>query len=236
MVDPIFSLRCRVTLAPRDRQTIIFVTLAAGSRDEVLALASRYRRDAAITQAFELMWTRSQLQFRYLHIGTEHAHRFQEIASYLLYPNPRLRPSDRIARNHLGQSGLWAFGISGDLPILNCRDADPTVDVHQLDLRACQAGLADDAKEVRYLVGAHKRCARRALFPRRRSMETNRRYRHTRNRSDTFQFRFPAPTARRRPLALRHAPGRYATGRPNAGPARPRLTSKTRSQSPRLAA
>jgi cyclic beta-1,2-glucan synthetase len=124
VVDPILSLRCRVTLAPRDRQTLSFITLAAGSRDGVLALAAKYRHAGAVSQAFELMWTRSQLQFRYLHIGTEHAHRFQEIASYLLYPNPRLRPSDRIARNHLGQSGLWAFGISGDLPILTVTIAD----------------------------------------------------------------------------------------------------------------
>jgi cyclic beta-1,2-glucan synthetase len=124
VVDPIFGLRCRVALAPRDRVTVSFITLAADSREQVLALAAKYRRDGAVSQAFELMWTRSQLQFRYLHIGTEHAHRFQEIASYLLYPNPRLRPSDRVARNHLGQSGLWAFGISGDLPILTVTISD----------------------------------------------------------------------------------------------------------------
>ena len=70
------------------------------------------------------MWTRSQLHFRYLGIGTERAHRFQELASYLLYPNPRLRPADRVVRNRLGQSALWAFGISGDLPILSVTIAD----------------------------------------------------------------------------------------------------------------
>ena len=70
------------------------------------------------------MWTRSQLEFRYLGIGSARAHRFQELASHLLYPNIRLRSPDRIARNHLGQSGLWALGISGDLPILAVTIAD----------------------------------------------------------------------------------------------------------------
>ena len=124
VVDPVFSLRCRVTLSPRDRVEISFLTFAGGSREEVLALAAKYRNAAAISRAFEMMWTRTQLQFRYLGIGAEQAHRFQELASYLVYPNPRLRPADRVARNALGQSGLWAFGISGDLPILAVTIAD----------------------------------------------------------------------------------------------------------------
>ena len=124
VVDPVFSLRCRVTLAPRDRLEFCIVTLAAKSREDLMTLANRYRAQPAVAQAFELMWTRSQLQFRYLGIGTEQAHRFQELVSYLLYPNPRLRLTDRIARNRLGQSALWAFGISGDLPILTVTVSD----------------------------------------------------------------------------------------------------------------
>jgi cyclic beta-1,2-glucan synthetase len=42
---------------------------------------------------------------------------------------PRRRPGI-IARNRLGQSGLWRFGISGDLPIVLLRIAD----VHRIDL------------------------------------------------------------------------------------------------------
>ena len=124
VIDPVFSLRCRVTLAPRDRVQLAFVTFAASSREALIALAEKYRRPGAVSQAFELMWTRSQLQFRYLGIGPSRAHRFQELASYLLYPNPRLRPTDRVLRNRLGQSGIWALGISGDLPIVTVTIAD----------------------------------------------------------------------------------------------------------------
>ena len=107
------------TLEPRDRVEITFLTLAAASREALLALVAKYRRSEAVARAFEMAWTRAQLEFRYLGIGPAAAHRFQELASHLLYPNPRLRPPpDRLARNRLGQSALWAYGISGDLPML----------------------------------------------------------------------------------------------------------------------
>ncbi len=45
--------------------------------------------------------------------------RFQQLAGPLLYPSARLRASERqLRRNRLGQAGLWAHGISGDLPIV----------------------------------------------------------------------------------------------------------------------
>ncbi len=119
VLDPIFSLRCRATLDPRQRIELTFVTLAAASREALLALIAKYRRPEAVARAFELSWTRAQLQFRYLGIGPTEAHRFQELASHLLYPNARMRPpGDRLIRNRLGQSGLWEYGISGDLPMI----------------------------------------------------------------------------------------------------------------------
>jgi cyclic beta-1,2-glucan synthetase len=119
VVDPVFSLRCRCTLDPRERLEISFLTLAADSRDALLALIGKFRRSDSVARAFEMAWTRAQLEFRYLGIGPAAAHRFQDLASHLLYPNPRLRlPADRLARNRLGQSALWQYGISGDLPML----------------------------------------------------------------------------------------------------------------------
>jgi len=72
-----------------------------------------------LSRIFESAWTRSQLEQRYLAVTPESVHQFQELLSHMIYPNSRLRPaSDRLARNELGQSGLWSLGISGDLPIL----------------------------------------------------------------------------------------------------------------------
>ena len=119
VLDPIFSLRCRATLDARERIELTFITLAAASREELLTLIAKYQRPESVARAFELAWTRAQLQFRYLGIGPAAAHRFQELASHLLYPNARMRPQgDKVTRNRLGQSSLWEYGISGDLPML----------------------------------------------------------------------------------------------------------------------
>ena len=119
VIDPIFSLRCRSTVEPRERVEISFLTIAADSREALLSLIAKFRRADSVARAFEMAWTRAQLEFRYLGIGPTAAHRFQDLASHLLYPNPRLRlPPDRLSRNRLGQAGLWQYGISGDLPML----------------------------------------------------------------------------------------------------------------------
>jgi cyclic beta-1,2-glucan synthetase len=126
VLDPIFSLRARLTLDPRDRRQLTFVTMAATSREALMALVAKYEHPDVVSRDFELAWTRAQLRFRYLGIGDAAAQRFQELASYMVYPNPRLRaPESRLSRNRLGQERLWAYGISGDLPILAVVISEP---------------------------------------------------------------------------------------------------------------
>ena len=119
VVDPVFSLRCRVKLEPRRRVDLGFLTMAASSRESLLAMIEKYRSREAIARAFEMAWIHGQLELRYLRIRAGSVQRFQEIAGRLFYPSPALRASaQRLARNRLGQSSLWAYGISGDLPLL----------------------------------------------------------------------------------------------------------------------
>jgi cyclic beta-1,2-glucan synthetase len=119
VLDPVFSLRCRVTLEPREQKEIAFITLVAATREALMELVHKYAHLETVARAFEMAWTRAQLVFRFLGISAGVAHRYQELASQLIYPNPRLRPSaDRISRNRLGQESLWVYGISGDLPIV----------------------------------------------------------------------------------------------------------------------
>ncbi|MEQ1945809.1 MAG: glucoamylase family protein [Bryobacteraceae bacterium] len=118
VLDPVFAIQRRVSIEPRQQTQIAFVTIAAASREEVLRLASKYCDPDICNRTFELAWSHSQLEHRYLGVQSDTALRFAELASYLLYPNIRMRaPSDRLRRNTLGQSRLWAYGISGDLPL-----------------------------------------------------------------------------------------------------------------------
>ncbi len=119
VLDPVFSLRRRVTLEPGARVQIAFITGAAGSREEAAALAEKYHDLRASHRAIEMAWTHAQLELRHLRIHQEEAQLFQQLAAHVLYPNALLRPaSERLSRRELGQSRLWAYGISGDLPIV----------------------------------------------------------------------------------------------------------------------
>ncbi len=119
VLDPVFSLRRRVSLEAGQRVQIAFVTGAAATRDEAVTLIEKYHDMRAAHRAIEMAWTHAQLEMRHLRIHQDEAQLFQQLAAHVLYPNPLLRPvSDRLSRNTLGQSRLWAYGISGDLPIV----------------------------------------------------------------------------------------------------------------------
>ncbi|MEX2547052.1 MAG: glucoamylase family protein, partial [Chloroflexota bacterium] len=138
VLDPIFSLRCRVTLAPGATAHVIFSTVVAESREQVLDLADKYRESATFERAATLAWTQAQVQLHHLGIEADEAHLFQRLANRILYSDPSLRPpAGLLARNEQGAPGLWAHGISGDLPIVMVRiDEAEDLDIVRQLLRA----------------------------------------------------------------------------------------------------
>ena len=138
VLDPVFSLRCRVRLAPGATAHAIFSTVVAESRDEVLDLADKYRDSATFERAATLAWTQAQVQLHHLGIEPDEAHLFQRLANRILYSDRSLRPAaSLLARNEWGAPGLWAHGISGDLPIVMVRiDEAEDLDIVRQLLRA----------------------------------------------------------------------------------------------------
>ena len=138
VLDPIFSLRCRVRLAPGATAHAIFSTVVAESREEVLDLADKYRDSATFERAATLAWTQAQVQLHHLGIEPDEAHLFQRLANRILYSDRSLRPAaGLLARNEWGAPGLWAHGISGDLPIVIVRiDEAEDLDIVRQLLRA----------------------------------------------------------------------------------------------------
>ncbi|HLH72513.1 MAG TPA: glucoamylase family protein, partial [Chloroflexota bacterium] len=130
VLDPIFSLRCRISVEPGQSVQLAFITGAAERREAVMEIVERYQDPRSVERAFELAAFRAQLELRHLRITAEDAQRFQQMAGHLLFPSPRLRAAEyQLQQNRLGQSRLWAYGISGDLPIMvvvvgDRRDAD----------------------------------------------------------------------------------------------------------------
>jgi cyclic beta-1,2-glucan synthetase len=120
VLDPIFCIRRELHLLPGQSAQLIAILGVAESREASLRLLEKYYRDPAVVdRAFELAWASAQLERRLLRIQADEARRFQKLAGYMLYHSAYLRPpADRIESNRKGQSDLWPYGISGDLPIL----------------------------------------------------------------------------------------------------------------------
>ncbi len=118
VLDPVFSIRRQVNLDGGQKIQLTFVTLAAESRPELLHLIEKYADPNNITRAFDIAWTNGQIELRHLRIQQEDANQYQQLAGHILYPQMQFRTSsERLRKNEKGQSALWAYGISGDLPI-----------------------------------------------------------------------------------------------------------------------
>ncbi len=122
VLDPVFSLRRRLRLAPGETARVHLSTVVAESREGVLALAAKYRDAVTFDRVSNLAWTQAQVQLRHLGITTDEAHLFQRLATRILYSDPTLRaPVETLLRNRRGASAFWGRGISGDLPIVLVR-------------------------------------------------------------------------------------------------------------------
>ena len=125
VLDAVFALRCRVTVAPGAIIRVAFWTMVADNRDALAAAMDKHRDAAAFDRASTLAWTQAQVQLRHLSIRPTEADLFQRLAGHLVFAGPTLRPgSDAIRRGAGPQKGLWGQGISGDLPILLLRIRD----------------------------------------------------------------------------------------------------------------
>ena len=138
VLDPIISLRRTVRIPPGTTAHLIFSTIVAPTREELLDLADKYRDTRTFERTLTLAWTQAQVQLHHLSISAEEAHLFQRLANAVLYSDSSLRPStDLLSTTSLDIGTLWAQGISGDLPIVLARidDADDVDIIRQL-LRA----------------------------------------------------------------------------------------------------
>jgi cyclic beta-1,2-glucan synthetase len=126
VLDPVFSLRRRVRIQPNQTISCTFSTAVAHSREEAVSLADKYHDPHIFERELRLAWTKAQVEMSHLKIDSEEAHLFQRLAARIVYSDPSLRPTPHVlALNTKAQSSLWAYGISGDLPIVVVRINKP---------------------------------------------------------------------------------------------------------------
>ncbi len=126
VLDPIFSLRQRVTLAPGASVRLLLWTGLADSREGALALTAQLDNANAAGQLFTSAACYAAAEQARLGIDAVQAARFAHWLSALLISDPHQRAAaDVLARGRGGPPTLWAAGISGDRPIVLLRFDKP---------------------------------------------------------------------------------------------------------------
>ncbi len=139
VLDPIVAIRYRIVLNPEQSATFDIVSGIGDTRDTVLGLVEKYQDQHLSDRVFDLTWTHSQVVLRQLNATEADAQLYVRLASSIIYANASLRSDAALLiTNRRGQSGLWGYAISGDLPIV-----------------LLQIGDAANIELVRQLVQAH---------------------------------------------------------------------------------
>ena len=119
VLDPIVAIRHRIAMDPGQTVILDMVTGMGATRDAALGLAGKYQDRNLADRVFELAWTHSQVVLRQINASDSDAQLYGRLAGSVIYANPILRAEASVlARNRRGQSGLWGYAISGDLPIV----------------------------------------------------------------------------------------------------------------------
>ncbi|OQB54569.1 MAG: N,N'-diacetylchitobiose phosphorylase [Deltaproteobacteria bacterium ADurb.Bin151] len=119
VLDPVVSIRRTIRLAPGESVTVDIVSGMAETRAKTLGLVEKYRDRRLADRVFNLAWTHSELTLRQINATQADAQLYGRLVGSVVYANASLRTDPKIiVKNHRGQSGLWGYAISGDLPIV----------------------------------------------------------------------------------------------------------------------
>ncbi|MEP6512869.1 MAG: glucoamylase family protein, partial [Parafilimonas sp.] len=126
VLDPITSIQYRVVLQPNESATFDMVFGIAETRETCNGLIEKYQDRHLTNRAFELAFTHSQVILRQINATEADAQLYGRLASSVIYANPSMRTdASTIIKNYRGQSALWSYSVSGDLPIVLLQIEDP---------------------------------------------------------------------------------------------------------------
>ena len=119
VLDPIVSIRHLIRLSPGKAVKVDMVSGIAETREKALDLIEKYSDNRLADRVFNLAWTHSQVALRQINATEGDAQLYAQLAGSVIYANSSLRADPKIIiKNRRGQSDLWGYSISGDLPIV----------------------------------------------------------------------------------------------------------------------
>ncbi len=139
VLDPVVAIRHRIVLAPQQTVTLDLVTGVAEAREAALALVDKYRDRRLADRVLDLAVTHAWVNLQQINASETDAQLYARLAGSVVYANPAQRAQMAVlGHNRRGQSGLWGYGVSGDLPMV-----------------LLQISRQDNIELVRQLVQAH---------------------------------------------------------------------------------
>jgi cellobiose phosphorylase len=125
VLDPVVAIRHLLHLEPLQTITLDIVTGMTETRSQAMALLNKYRDKHLADRVFDLAWTHGWVNLQQINASEADAQLYNCMASAVIYAHPGLRAKPEVLlRQRRGQSGLWGYAISGDLPIVMLRIAD----------------------------------------------------------------------------------------------------------------
>ena len=125
VLDAVAAIRCTLTLKPGESATVGFVTGMAETENEARVIIEKYQDRRLADRVFELAVVHDRVKLQQRGITPSDAQLYDSLAGSILYANGSRRAAPNVLmKNNRGQSALWAYSISGDLPIVLLRLAD----------------------------------------------------------------------------------------------------------------
>ncbi|MEO6405524.1 MAG: glucoamylase family protein [Ferruginibacter sp.] len=119
VLDPIVSIQNRISIEPTRTITLDLIYGIADTKENCNLLVDKYQDRNLSNRGLELAWTHSQVILRQLNATESDAQLYNRLAGSIIFANDANRTDPSvIIKNTRGQSGLWSYAISGDLPIV----------------------------------------------------------------------------------------------------------------------
>ncbi|MEP6615099.1 MAG: glucoamylase family protein [Ginsengibacter sp.] len=119
VLDPIVAIQYQIVLEGHESVTVDIICGMAETREICNYLIDKYQERHLFNRVLELAWTHSQVILRQINATESDAQLYSKLAGSIIYSNQSLRADPSvILKNRRGQSGLWSYAISGDIPIV----------------------------------------------------------------------------------------------------------------------
>jgi cellobiose phosphorylase len=127
VLDPVVSIRRRITIDSEETVVVNIVSGISETRAGAIKLIEKYKDRRINDRVFAMAATHGQVVLSQIKATENDAQLYGRLASSIIYSNPQKRANPGIlTANRRGQSGLWGYGISGDLPIVLLKIGNPS--------------------------------------------------------------------------------------------------------------